>query len=161
MIRKIEQRDSEFVFEIVNENWRRVYSGYVDPALLSKEGCMRRNGELLRDFVSKRTYVREENGEILGMISFGKTDDNDRPGALEIWRLYVAKDAQGRGIGGSLLQFAENEAREEGYSEIVIWTFKRNVNAVKFYEKHGYRADKEEFLGDPYNAEGVRFRKAI
>ncbi len=163
MIRALEPDDCGDVLAIVNENWRRVYSGYVDPALLSKEGCMRRNGELVRDFVSKRTseYVWEENDKILGMISFGKTGEKDCPEAFEVWRLYVARDEQNRGIGGGLLDFAEKQARIGEYSEIVIWAFKRNVNAVAFYQNRGYRADREELLGAPYNAEAVRLKKLL
>lgn len=46
MIREFENSDAEAIFVIVNENWRTVYSGYVDPALVSHMGCMLRNGEL-------------------------------------------------------------------------------------------------------------------
>lgn len=162
MIRELEKSDCGAIFVIVNENWRTVYSGYVDPALLSHEGCMRRNGELAADFVSKRLskYVYEENGSVVGMVSFGKTGETDLTEAFEIWRLYVARSAQSRGIGGTLLDFAERTALERGFREIVIWTFKKNGRAVTFYQKHGYTADKEVFL-EKYKAVGIRFTKTL
>lgn len=162
MIRGFENSDAEAIFVIINENWRTVYSGYVDPALVSHEGCMRRNGELVRDFVSKRfsEYVWEENREVRGMISFGKTGETDCSEAFEIWRLYVAKSAQGQGIGSALLEFAETAARERGFREMVIWTFKENKRALEFYQKHGCTIDKEIFL-EKYKAVGVRLKKTL
>lgn len=163
MIRAIEKRDSETVCGIVNENWRTVYSGYVDPVLLSREGCMRRSGELIRDFVLKRfsEYVYEENGEVLGMVSFGKTEESDLPESFEVWRLYVSCKAKQKGIGSRLLEFAEEKAVSFGYKTIIIWAFKENFRALSFYEKHGYHIDREEYLDEPYGAVGVRFIKKI
>ncbi|MCI2046852.1 MAG: hypothetical protein LKJ90_03955 [Faecalibacterium sp.] len=34
MIRKLEAKDADAVCSIVNENWKKVYQGYVNPALL-------------------------------------------------------------------------------------------------------------------------------
>lgn len=163
MIRALEKRDCAEVLGIVNENWRTVYSGYVNPDLLSKEGCMRRSGELVRDFAAKRLfeYVYEENGEVLGMVSFGKTCESGLPEAFEVWRLYVSCKAQKKGIGSKLLEFAEEKAKSLGYKIIVIWAFTENYHALTFYKKHGYRADHEEYLGEPYRAVGVRLIKEI
>mgnify|MGYP000990367764 CR=1 FL=1 len=50
---------------------------------------------------------------------------------------------------------------EEGYTEVVIWAFKNNLNAISFYRKHGYILEKEEYLGKPYLTMGVRLNKKI
>ncbi len=34
-----------------------------------------------------------------------------------------------------LMDFAEQEAEEQGYKEIVIWAFKNNHHAVSFYKR--------------------------
>ncbi|MDE7230633.1 MAG: GNAT family N-acetyltransferase, partial [Oscillospiraceae bacterium] len=158
MIRKIEQSDYKIVCDIVNDNWRCVYRGYVDPLLLTESGCDERERQLIDDFKSGRLseYVFEENGQVLGMISFGKTGERDCPNSFEIWRLYIHREFQDRGIGRCLLEFAEEHAHSLGYSDIVIWAFKQNVNAAVFYKKHGYHPDIEAFLGAPYNADGMR-----
>ena len=53
------------------------------------------------------------------------------------------------------------QAKNKGYKEIVIWAFKENKHVIAFYEKHGYKIDKEEYLESPYEAYGVRFNKVI
>ena len=75
--------------------------------------------------------------------------------------MYVSKDAQGKGIGKQLLNFAELAVKEKGQNEIIIWAFKQNQKALDFYKKAGYQIDKEEYLGEVYQAYGVRLIKKI
>ena len=147
MLRETKKVDIDMISEIVNDNWKRIYKGYVNPQLLNDRGCEKRTCELKADFISGRLaeYVWEEQNQVVAMLSFGDTEDTDKKGAFEIWRIYVALDFQGKGIGNSLLTFAEQKAKELGYKEIIIWAFKENVHALSFYQKHGYILDDEAF----------------
>ena len=162
MIRALTEADFDFAADLVNDSWRAVYGDYVNPDLLSAEGCAERARSLKRDFAARRLeeYVWEEEGRVLGLLSIGDTADRDRPAALEIWRIYLAPAAQGRGIGGRLLAFGERRARELGRREILIWAFRENRRALAFNGKHGYQPDREEYLGSPYLTYGVRLIKA-
>lgn len=161
MIRALTEADFDFAADLVNDSWRTVYGDYVNPDLLSAEGCAERARSLKRDFAAHRLeeYVWEEEGRVLGLLSIGDTADRDRPAALEIWRIYLAPAAQGRGIGGRLLAFGERRARELGRRETLIWAFRENRRALAFYGKHGYQPDREEYLGPPYLTYGVRLIK--
>lgn len=55
--------------------------------------------------------------------------------------LVVASEAEGRGIGRSLLAHAEAWARRHEYREVVLDVFVTNESAVAFYERLGYRPD--------------------
>ena len=55
----------------------------------------------------------------------------------------------------------EDLARQRGRRETLIWAFRENTGALRFYEKHGYQQDRAEYLGPPYLANGVRFLKYI
>ncbi len=163
MIRPLEENDIEMVCSIVNDNWKHVYAGYVNPLLLDENGCAERARHLKSDFTTHRLseYVWEEDHQVAAMLSIGDTADTDIPGAFEIWRIYVAAPFQKKGIGRSLLDFAEQQAKEQGRKKIVIWAFKGNYRAVSFYQKYGYCINKEEYLGVPYFAMGIRFVKEI
>lgn len=163
MIRQIKENDFDIICDIVNENWKRVYSGYVNPELLNPLGCQKRKRELEHDFITQRLseYVYEEHKQVLALLSFGNTEDIDKVGAFEVWRIYVSEAAQGKGIGKKLLYFAEQQAKESGYKESIIWAFKENIRALSFYQKCGYTIDKEEYLGEPYLSVGVRLLKKL
>ena len=163
MIRALNETDHDSTINIVNENWRTVYSGYVNSALLSDEGCRIRASEMKNDFTSQRfeEYIWEENGCVAALLSLGKTEDTDKAGAYELWRIYIAPEMQGKGIGGKLLNFAEEKAKQKGYTEMLIWAFQENTRAISFYQKHGFQIDKTEFLEEPYHTYCVRLTKEI
>jgi GNAT superfamily N-acetyltransferase len=71
-------------------------------------------------------------------------DDNDRIVAVlalhhdEVDQLYVAPDAQRRGIGDAMLAHAKR-LRPAG---LRLWAFQRNAPARRFYEARGFVATK-------------------
>jgi GNAT superfamily N-acetyltransferase len=71
-------------------------------------------------------WVFEEDGRVLG---FAVLD------AEGLHHLYVAPDAQRRGIGSALFRCAR-AARPEGFE---FWVFRDNAGARRFYEAHGAR----------------------
>lgn len=163
MIRLMEISDLDIVGQIVNSDWKNVYSSYINNELLSIEGCKKRKKEIEMELLSGSltNYVYEDAGIVKALLTFGKTADSDKSGAFEIWRIYVLQDFQGEGIGRSLLKFAEEQAVFSGFKEIVIWAFKENTKAVAFYKHYGYIEDKIMNLGEPYCTEGVRFCKIM
>ena len=62
---------------------------------------------------------------IVGFLALGDED------ILE--HLYVHPDSQGRGVGGALLERAK-ERKPDGFS---LWVFQQNLQARRFYERHG------------------------
>lgn len=67
-----------------------------------------------------------DDGALVGFIAF-------RPDWID--QLYVLPSHQGCGIGASLLGVAK-----AGASELSLWTFQRNKQARRFYEKHAFVA---------------------
>ncbi|RBP44501.1 acetyltransferase (GNAT) family protein [Roseimicrobium gellanilyticum] len=83
---------------------------------------------LAREAVATWLAVSSIAGEPMGFITFC-------PGAVE--HLYVHPAHQGEGLGTALLRLAMREN-----IELKLWTFQRNTNARRFYEKHGFIADR-------------------
>ncbi len=54
----------------------------------------------------------------------------------ELKRMYA--ETQGAGIGQTLLQFLEQQARQLGYRELWLETRRVNHAALRFYRKQGY-----------------------
>ena len=65
-----------------------------------------------------------ENDVLVGIIAF-RQDWIDQ--------FYILPDAQGRGVGTSLLDLAKRQARS-----LSVWTFQRNTMARCFYERRGF-----------------------
>lgn len=62
---------------------------------------------------------------------------------IRLRQMAVSDKLHGRGIGASIMQFAENLARDRGYK---IMTMHSRDSAMGFYEKFGYTAKGDEFI---------------
>ena len=84
-----------------------------------------------RDQVFKACAVwgAERQGKLVGVIAF-RRDWLDQ--------LYVLPDAQGQGVGSSLLEIAQH-----AHPLLNLWTFQRNLPARRFYEASGFVALRE------------------
>ena len=79
-------------------------------------------------------YVYEdENGEIQGFIGFD---------GRYVAGLFVRKEARSKGVGKSILDFAKDKKESLSLS-----VYAKNVRAVKFYEREGFKPAAEKIDG--------------
>jgi diamine N-acetyltransferase len=57
---------------------------------------------------------------------------------LEIERIYVSREFQGKEIGKALFDHAVQRARDENCSYIWLGVWERNEKAIRFYERQGF-----------------------
>jgi putative acetyltransferase len=62
------------------------------------------------------------------------------PGEAEIKRMYVVPEARGSGLATRLLRALEEQARGHGVTRLLLETGIRQPEAIRFYEREGYRA---------------------
>ena len=70
-------------------------------------------------------------------IEAAQTDVHD-PNALEIERIYVLVDHQGKKIGTWMLQQIIAKARDLGKEYIWLGVWEHNPKAISFYQRHGF-----------------------
>lgn len=85
-----------------------------------------------------RTFVWDDAGRVLGYVYYANAEMADRT-----WYLYwiaVAKEAQGRGIGGRLLAHVEADIRKFNGRLLLVETSDtpHYEPTRRFYLKHGY-----------------------
>ena len=67
----------------------------------------------------------------------------ENPKTVRLRQMAVLNDLQGKGVGRALTNFAENLARDRGYS---IMSMHARKNVVGFFEKMGYKVTSQEFI---------------
>ncbi len=86
-------------------------------------------------------YFMFLNGALAGYlkINYGtaQSDINDYI-SLEIERLYIDAEFQGKGLGAKFLEKAEQRAGELGLKSIWLGVWEKNPDAIRFYNRHGY-----------------------
>ncbi|MDQ0315261.1 GNAT family N-acetyltransferase [Amorphus orientalis] len=80
-------------------------------------------------------WVVEAGGQVVGSLAVAPTRD---PQVHELFKVYLARSARGRGLARQLLARAEATARERGARRLRLWTDTRFVEAHRFYERNGF-----------------------
>lgn len=82
-------------------------------------------------------FVAEENGVVLG--GGGLFPSAGLPeGVCELVKMYLAKDARGKGLGQTLIDTCIRRAKELNYHTIYLETMPELRTALSVYEKKGF-----------------------
>jgi N-acetylglutamate synthase-like GNAT family acetyltransferase len=79
-----------------------------------------------------------EEDKMLGCCLLTKVDNE----CVRLRQMAVQNNLQGKGIGASMMNYAENVARDAGYKKIIMHARK---TATGFYDKLGYKITGKEF----------------
>ena len=94
-------------------------------------------------FADYEVYLAERDGVLDGVLIL-----EPRAGDLLIWSVATAPHAQGRGVGNTMLAFAETRARALGVPCIRLYTGQPLTFNIAWYTRHGYTHERTEDMGD-------------
>ena len=118
-IMKISQNNRSQVIEFFKENWG-------SPEMVISSGtydCSKLDG-----------FIFEENNRIIGLVTYVFHQKE-----VEIISLDSIKN--GKGIGSLLMKEVEKLVQSKGLHIISLVTTNDNLNALKFYQKRGYKIE--------------------
>jgi len=93
-------------------------------------------------------FVADIGGEIVGGAGVAPLEGAD-PLTCELQRMYLRRDARGRGIGNALLEQCLKAARQFLYVRCYLETINQMQDALEFYGRNGFRD-----LGSPIGETG-------
>ncbi|WP_146231261.1 GNAT family N-acetyltransferase [Micromonospora sicca] len=96
---------------------------------------------------------------VRGVVRFGADPDDARRG--HVFSLYVHPDAQGLGLGRTLLHAAAGQLRAGGYGTATLWVFAGNHAARAFYAGQGWTPDGGTRVEEAYGEPEVRLRRHL
>jgi N-acetylglutamate synthase-like GNAT family acetyltransferase len=126
-IKQIDHGTKEYqqMVELRNELLRKPLGITFKPEELAKE----KNDILIAAF---------EEDKLLGCCLLTKVDNQ----CVRLRQMAVQNNLQGKGIGASMMNYAENVARDAGYHKIIMHARK---TTIPFFEKLGYKVTGNEF----------------
>jgi len=80
-----------------------------------------------------------DGGELIACARMGQVDEE----TIRIGRIAVRKNLRGKGYGKMIVEFAEGEAKKQGYKKTFLIA---QTYAISFYEKLGYVTVGDEFI---------------
>lgn len=118
-IREINEENREKVVSFFREHW-----GSSEMVISSGiYQCEKLNG-----------FIFEDNKQIIGLVTYVIKDYEN-----EIEIISLDSLIEGKGIGSALIEKVENIARQKQIHIVSLITTNDNLNALKFYQKRGYR----------------------
>jgi len=116
----------------------------------SREGCF---------------VVADDNGELSGFTHVGPSRDDDTDPALvgEIYAIYLAPPAWGKGLGRELMTAGLAQLADWGHSEATLWVLNTNERARRFYQASGFVPDGALKVDDSrgFPLHEVRYRRSL
>jgi len=126
----------------------REYRQMVDlrDQLLRKPLGMTFTPEELEKEKEETMIASYDEDDILGCCILTKVDNE----TVRLRQMAVHPDYQRKGIGASIMSFAENLARDKGYRYLIMHA---RDTAIGFYEKFGYKIKGDTFteVGLPHH----------
>ena len=129
ILRPAREADLPALIDLAQRSW---LSGFAEtaPADFVRDRLAR---EFERDWYPRHwpaMTVAEEGGVLLGVV---------QPEHDEVNGLWVAPEAQGRGVGTALLRHAERQIAAAGHARAWLTCSGFNPGAARFYLARGYR----------------------
>lgn len=103
---------------------------------------------LMHDLATETLFAYREKENVIGIIVLNESQDkeykevnwstSEEDRNIVVHRLAVHPDKQGKGIGRTLMDFAEQWAKDHHYDAIRLDTYSQNPRNQKFYTNRGY-----------------------
>lgn len=112
-------------------------------------------GHIAADIESGYLYSLNSDGKSVGVINVSPVEEpeykaiawEDKEGRiLVIHRLAVHPSEQKKGYARKLMDFAEDHARQQGYTSIRLDAYSGNPRVLRFYERRGYEKRGETYF---------------
>lgn len=169
-IRWANVEDARGVALVHVHSWQVAYKGLIDQAVLDAQQVDQRTAawtqwitcsiaDLPTDRGASKAHrllVAEEDRRIVGWASFGAGRDEGMHDMGELAGLYVHPEFWSQGVGHALISRVESELRDDQQREAYLWVLQGNDRASLFYERHGWKADGVEKIGDAGGARELR-----
>jgi ribosomal protein S18 acetylase RimI-like enzyme len=166
--RDAEPRDARGIAEVHVRSWQAAYVGIVPDEELAQLSVDQRE-QSWTQILSKndrRTFVLVNGDLVVGWSGFGPARDEDCDPALvaELYSIYLLPEYWTLGYGKQLYRATETRIGQNLAKSVVLWVFKKNARARRFYETIGYRLERgrrKEMRFARTTAVEIRYRKQL
>lgn len=133
-IRPLQKDDVESVEKIFDLYWSDDFRNHLSNKL---KKYFKNDFDLLSQ--KFKFFIAEENGEVVGVAAIRKISKHmleyattNNPAELYV----VAVKIRGKGIGSALMLKRIEEAKKEGYKELLLFSGEKHKDSWKFHDKY-------------------------
>jgi RimJ/RimL family protein N-acetyltransferase len=161
IVRKATLDAAAAIVEIICQSWKVAYSDFLPTETIKKHTNIANRTEKFKSILSTNNewniHLAVKDNNACGTISFGKNREND---CGEIYFCYAKPEMWGLGVGYKMMNFAIENLKQQGFHEVVLYVFKENNLARKFYERQGFSTDSRIISGN-HGASEIKYRRDL
>ena len=150
--------DLEAVVRVFLGCFRVTYAAHLPPRLVASmsDEAARSLWERALTSPGREVVVAQIDDEVRGVVAFAAEGE-------EGWvhSLYVAPDAQGHGVGSTLLRCAADRLLAAACHRAYLWVFAENQPSVRFYARRGWTPDGVTRVEEPFGENEIRLFRSL
>lgn len=131
--------DIQRVVELADEIWREHYIPIIGKAQVDYMLQRFQSAQAIKDQIEEGAmyYLLFHKNAPAGYFSF-----TIRETELFLSKIYVKKTKRGKGLGGKMMKFIQDEAASNGLDQISLTVNKNNTKSIAAYSKLGFKKIK-------------------
>lgn len=140
--RKAHKTDVKYIVQMLaDDDLGQLRENYQKPIPVGYQNAF----EAIDRDVNQELIVVESGGEIIGTLQLSFIQYLTYQGGIraQIEAVRIKKEHRGKGLGEEFFRWAIDKARNRGAHVLQLTTDKKRPEALKFYEKLGFKASHE------------------
>ena len=145
-VRYANEKDVDNLTYIQTQAWKNAFKDILPEDVLTKYTDIDKCREIINSTIAEnkgKMYIALLDDTPLGELFWCNSREGEEDTA-EIVALHTLPIAWGKGVGKALFQKALKDREIENKKQAILWVFKDNIRARKFYEKNNFVETKEE-----------------
>lgn len=140
-LRSAKHGDEKTLAYIQTESWKAAFSEILSSEELERSTNLQKAEEMYKNVLS-RNFVNiviefvDEKPHCIAGWSQNRSDLGQN--TAELICIHSLRDKWHQGYGSVMMRHILGEIKKAGFSDVILWVFEKNLNARKFYEKHGF-----------------------
>lgn len=146
-IRRAGRGDEKHLAHIQTESWKAAFDKIIPSELLSKCTETERVTAMYRRLMNENKgngYILEIDGKPHCIAWWDETREKDMAGFAELICIHSLRDNWHKGYGQMMMDKVLDDAKNAGYTGIMLWVFEKNVRTIRFYKASGFVASERK-----------------
>jgi ribosomal protein S18 acetylase RimI-like enzyme len=170
-VRPADPEDAAEIAEVHVRSWQSRYQGLIPQDYLDGLDPAERIATWTRSLAETdwshggTLVVRDDDARLVGFAHVRESRDTDADARSvgEVWAIYLAPDAWGKGLGRELMVAALGRLAQAAYDQVTLWVLDTNARARRFYEAAGFQPDGAVKVDDSrgFRLREVRYRRPL
>lgn len=167
-VRPVAPRDAKAIAEIHVTTWQAAYAGVIPDDVLKAMTYEKRLAYWKEaiEYSDPQLLVALDADKVIGFVGFDRSRDAGTPSSMgEIWAMYVTPSHWRKGVGLLLWDGARDGLKEEGCTQVSLWSLVANERALQFYEQAaGFKRDMTSLRTSPFGKvklEEIRLKRLV